>query len=139
MFKTYSQLIKIPTFEERYEYLKLGGEVGAITFGHDRYLNQILYHSDEWQETREKIIIRDDSRDLGIYEFLIFRFPLVHHINPITADDIKKRNPIIFDHENLITTSRMTHNAIHYGDKSKLPKLPQERQRGDTTLWKTLQ
>ena len=137
MFKTYSQLIQIPDFEGRYEYLKLGGKVGLDTFGHDRYLNQILYHSTEWQRTRREIIIRDNSCDLGLMEYVIFRFPIVHHINPITADDIEKRRDSIFDPENLITVSRNTHNAIHYGDASKLPKLPQERRRGDTCLWKT--
>jgi len=136
MFKTYSQLIQIPLFEDRYEYLKIGGKVGMDTFGHDRYLNQVLYHSKEWERTRREIVIRDNSCDLGLLEFVIFRFPIVHHINPITADDIKKRRDSIFDPENLITVSRNTHNAIHYGDASKLPKLPQERRRGDTCPWK---
>ena len=136
MFKTYSQLIQLPTFEARFEYLKLGGKVGMDTFGHDRYLNQILYHCEEWKKFRRDIIIRDNSLDMGMKDYVIFRFPIVHHINPLTVEDIEKRRSCIFDPENVITVSHNTHNAIHYGDKSKLPTLWKERTRGDTCPWK---
>lgn len=134
--KCYSELITIPTFIERYRYLKIGGLVGADTFGHDRYLNQILYHSSEWLEFRDDIIIRDNGCDLACAGFELLDRILVHHINPITVEDVLRRDPKIFDPENVISTCLNTHNAIHYGDESKLILLPVERTRNDTCPWR---
>lgn len=134
--KTYSELITLPTFEERFNYLKLGGTVGESTFGFDRYLNQNLYKSQEWKSVRNKVIIRDNGCDLACEGYEIYGKVLIHHINPITAEDIINRNPIIFDLENLITTVHNTHNAIHYGDENLLIKGPIERTKNDTIPWK---
>lgn len=134
--KCYSELITIPTFIERYRYLKIGGRVGADTFGHDRYLNQILYHSGEWIDFRDEIIIRDNGCDLACAGFELKDRILVHHIDPITVDDVLRRHPKIFDPENVISTCLNTHNAIHYGDESKLMLLPTERTRHDTCPWR---
>lgn len=136
LIKTYSELITIPTFEERFEYLKLNGSVGLETFGHDRYLNQILYNSQEWRRFRPKIIVRDNGCDLACDGYEIFGKILIHHINPITAQDILNRNPKVFDPENVITTVHNTHNAIHYGNKNLLITEPIERSRNDTCPWK---
>lgn len=134
--KTYSELITLPTFEERFEYLRLDGEVGKSTFGHDRYLNQILYRSPEWRSFRPKIIIRDNGCDLACDGYEIHGRTLIHHINPITVEDILNRNPKVFDPENVITTIHNTHNAIHYGDKSLLVTGPIERRANDTCPWR---
>ena len=134
--RTYSELITIPTFEERFEYLKLNGSVGLETFGHDRYLNQILYNSQEWRRFRPEIIVRDNGCDLACEGYEIFGKILIHHINPITAKDILNRNPKVFDPENVITTVHNTHNAIHYGDENLLITAPIERSRNDTCPWK---
>ncbi len=134
--KCYSELITIPTFIERYRYLKIGGRVGADTFGHDRYLNQILYHSDEWLEFRDEIIVRDNGCDLACLGFELLDRILVHHINPISVEDVLRRDPKIFDPENVISTCLNTHNAIHYGDESKLVLLPNERTKYDTCPWR---
>lgn len=134
--KTYSELITLPTFEERFNYLKLGGTVGESTFGFDRYLNQNLYKSQEWKSVRNKVIIRDNGCDLACEGHEIYGKVLIHHINPITVEDIINRNPIIFDLENLITTVHNTHNAIHYGDENLLIKGPIERTKNDTIPWK---
>lgn len=134
--RTYSELITIPTFEERFEYLKLNGSVGLETFGHDRYLNQILYNSPEWRRFRPEIIVRDNGCDLACEGYEIFGKILIHHINPITTQDILNRNPKVFDPENVITTVHNTHNAIHYGDKNLLITEPIERSRNDTCPWK---
>ena len=134
--RTYSELITIPTFEERFEYLKLNGSVGLETFGHDRYLNQILYNSPEWRRFRPEIIVRDNGCDLACEGYEIFGKILIHHINPITAQDILNRNPKVFDPENVITTVHNTHNAIHYGDENLLITAPIERSRNDTCPWK---
>ena len=136
MYRCYSELILLPTFKERYDYLRLGGTVGKETFGYDRYLNQILYTSVEWRNFKRKIIIRDNGCDLGCDGFELFSRILVHHINPITAEDVLNRSPIVFDPENVITTSHNTHQAIHYGDETLLPLLPVERSRYDTCPWK---
>lgn len=135
MIRTYSELIKISTFEERFEYLKLSGEVGVETFGVDRYLNQIFYRSKEWRKVRRDIIIRDDGCDLGMEGYDIFGKIYIHHMNPIKAEDVIERKPYIFDPEYLICVSSNTHNAIHYSDESILPRLPVERKPGDTKLW----
>lgn len=134
--KCYSELMLIPTFEERYAYLRIGGYVGVSTFGPDRYLNQILYHDDEWKRVRREIIIRDNFCDLSIPEYELKHRIYVHHIIPITKDDILNRSPILFDPENLITVSFMTHQAIHYGDESLLPKGPAKRFPNDTCPWR---
>ena len=134
--KCYSELITLPTFIDRYRYLKIGGRVGADTFGHDRYLNQILYHSDEWLEFRDGIIVRDNGCDLACPGFELLDRILVHHINPIRVDDVLRRDPKIFDPENVISTCLNTHNAIHYGDESKLILLPMERTKNDTCPWR---
>lgn len=134
--KTYSELITLQTFEERFNYLKLDGKVGIETFGYDRYLNQILYNSQEWKSCRRDIIIRDNGCDLACDGYEIHGRILIHHINPITLEDIVNRNPIIFDPENLITTTHNTHNAIHYGDESLLTTAPIERSKNDTCPWR---
>lgn len=136
MIRSYRELVRLPTFEERFEYLKLKGVVGNSTFGFDRYLNQILYNSSEWKRTRNDILIRDGGCDLGIEDREIFHKPIIHHINPITIENIENRDDCVFDPNNLITTSGTTHNAITYGDGSKLVRLPTIRRRGDTCPWK---
>lgn len=134
--KSYTELIQLPTFEERYRYLKLGGVIGEETFGFDRYLNQLLYTSQEWRSVRNTVIIRDNGCDLGVEGREIYGKVLIHHINPITVEDIRRREPWIFDPENLITTTLGTHNAIHYGDESLLIITPIERTKNDTCPWK---
>ena len=135
--KSYRELIKIPTFEGRFEYLKIGAGVGESTFGSKRYLNQILYKTDEWLSVRDKIIVRDKGCDLGIPDReIIGGRILVHHINPITIEDILNRDPKVFDPNNLITIAHMTHEAVHYGNEDLLIKDPIERRPNDTCLWR---
>lgn len=136
--KTYSELITIPTFIERYRYLRLYGSVCQNTFGHNRYLNQILYHSDDWRVFRRDIILRDKGCDLGHEDYKIpDNVPIiVHHLNPITIEDILSRNPKVFDPENAISTILNTHNAIHYSDESLLPIDFIPRRPNDTCPWK---
>lgn len=135
--KTYSELITLPTFEERYHYLKLGGVVGEETFGYDRYLNQVFYSSKEWKTFRRDIIVRDMGCDLGIEDREIGRTILIHHMNPITLADIHQRNlDVLLNPENVVCTSLNTHNAIHYGDESLLVLAPIERSRNDTCPWR---
>lgn len=135
--KTYSELIKIPTFEKRFEYLKLKGEVGYDTFGYDRYLNQVFYKSYEWQKIRKEIILRDDGCDLACDDHPIFGKVLIHHLNPINYQDLVDRNPALIDPENLITISHLTHNAIHYGDSSYLTLgAIIDRKPNDTIPWR---
>ena len=134
--KRYSELTTIPTYEERFKYLQLKGAVGNDTFGYDRYLNQILYNSPEWKRLRNQIIIRDNGRDLGCEGYEIYGRILIHHMNPITVDDIVSRDPIVFDPENLICVSHNTHNAIHYGDENLLIMAPVERTKNDTCPWR---
>ena len=135
MIKTYRELRRLRSFEDRYEYLKIGGIVGRATFGFERYLNQILYSSVEWKRTRNDIIVRDNGCDLGIPDLEIFDRIIAHHINPITIEDIERGADCVFNPDNIISTRHNTHNAIHYGDVSLLIRLPQERKKGDTTLW----
>lgn len=135
MIRTYSELIQLSSFDERYEYLRLHGGVGRSTFGFDRYLNQQFYTSYEWKNLRNHIIVRDQGRDLGVEGYDIHTKILIHHMNPVTPDDILHRELSLLDPEFLITTSHRTHNAIHYGDKSLLPQLVVERRKGDTKLW----
>lgn len=134
--RTYSEMITLKTYEERFDYLKIGGQVGLETFGYDRYLNQILYNTKQWKKFRREIIIRDNACDLACEGYEINYRILVHHINPITVEDIINRNPMIFDPENAITTTHRTHNAIHYGDKNLLILQPVERTPNDTCPWR---
>lgn len=134
--RTYSELITLPTFEERYRYLRLGGRVGEDTFGFDRYLNQMFYGSKEWQEIRDYVIVRDNGCDLGIEDREIHGRILVHHMNPIRPEDIIKRSKFLLDPEYLISTVKATHDAIHYGDESKLILAPIERRKNDTCPWR---
>ena len=135
--KTYSELILIPTFEERFEYLKLSGGVGKETFGSDRYLNQIFYSTPEWKRARRDVIVRDEGCDLAFPDRSINTKIYVHHINPITVDDVLNRRDVLFDPENLITISFNTHNAVHYGDTSLLiPSKPIERKPFDQAPWR---
>ena len=138
MSKCYSELITIPTFEERFQYLRLDGIVGAETFGYDRYLNQILYTSRDWRGFRNGIIIRDNGYDLGCEDRLIPEGVkiYIHHINPITVEDVINRAPCVFDPENVISTIHRTHQAIHYGDESLLLLTPIERSINDTCPWR---
>lgn len=129
-------MITLKTYEERFDYLKIGGQVGQETFGYDRYLNQILYNTKQWKKFRREIIIRDNACDLACEGYEINYRILVHHINPITVEDIINRNPMIFDPENAITTTHRTHNAIHYGDKNLLMLQPMERTPNDTCPWR---
>ena len=136
IIKTYSELIRIPTFIERFRYLQIGGKVGIETFGHNRYLNQVLYSSDKWKRFRRDIILRDKGLDLACEGFDITGPIMVHHIDPITLKDVLNRHPKIFDPENVISTWLRTHNAIHYGDESLLCIGPIERVPNDTCPWK---
>lgn len=134
--KSYSELIQIPTFEERFRYLKLDGTIGRETFGYRRWLNQEFYHSDAWRRFRDKITIRDNGCDLGIEGYEIHGRILIHHINPITYEDILNMRECVFDPENAICTRLSTHNAIHYSDESQLIAAPIERRLGDTCPWR---
>ena len=136
IIRTYSELITLPTFEERFRYLKLGGKVGEDTFGFDRYLNQVFYRSAKWKEIRDYVIIRDNGCDLGMEGHESHQRILVHHMNPITEEDILVGSDKVYNPEFLISVSHRTHQAIHYGDKSLLPKDPVMRKAGDTKLWK---
>lgn len=136
IIRTYSELITLPTFEERYRYLRLGGRVGEDTFGFDRYLNQIFYTSNEWRDVRDFVIVRDGGCDLGMPDREIFGKILVHHMNPIRQEDILRRSKWLLDPEYLICTIKNTHDAIHYGDESLLILAPTERTKNDTCPWR---
>lgn len=135
--RTYSELISLPTFEERYKYLKLSGAVGIDTFGFDRYLNQYFYRTKEWRDIRNLVIIRDNGMDLGVDGYDIGGKIIIHHMNPITVEDIKNHSEDILNPEFLICVSHKTHQAIHYGDDEFLLYLkPIERQPNDTCPWR---
>lgn len=136
MIKTYSEMILLPTFLERFKYLQIGGMVGAETFGFDRYLNQSLYRTAEWKRFRNEIIVRDNGCDLGCDDRTIYGKILVHHINPLTVEDIVNRHSCVFDPDNVICVSLDTHNAIHYGDEELLMLGPIERTKNDTCPWR---
>lgn len=136
MIRNYQDLMRFKTFEDRYNYLKLGGTVGDRTFGFDRYLNQLLYTSDRWRKLRNHIIVRDNGCDLAIEDREINDMVVIHHINPITIEDIELLRDVVFAPEYLICTSKNTHLAIHYGDESLLTKLPEPRRPNDTCPWK---
>lgn len=137
IIRTYSELIELPTYEERYRYLKLDGSVGAETFGFDRYLNQVFYRSPEWKSIRDEIIIRDCACDLGIPGREIYGRILIHHMNPISKEDVLRRSDLLLNPEYLICTSKLTHDAIHYGDENLLIKDPVIRRPNDTCPWKS--
>jgi hypothetical protein len=134
--RTYSELITIPTFEERYEYLRLQGKVGEETFGFDRWLNQVFYKSSEWKSIRNKVIVRDFGCDLALRDREIQGRILVHHMNPVMVKDIVDRTEFLLNPEYLVSTSKNTHDAIHYGDSSLLTTMPIERTQNDTCPWR---
>lgn len=134
--RRYSELAKIPTFAERYAYLRLGGGVGKETFGFDRYMNQFFYKSPEWRRVRDQVIVRDMGCDLGVPGREIFGRVLIHHMNPIRPEDIRARSDLLLNPEYLITTTHETHQAIHYGDESLLVLPPPERKPNDTCPWR---
>lgn len=134
--KRYSDLIGIPNFIDRFNYLQMSGVVGDMTFGGRRYLNQRLYRSDEWKRIRRDVIIRDDGCDLACLDYPIYGQILVHHIEPLTPEDILERSRKVFDMDNLICVSFDTHNALHFGDSSLLPRVFTERQPNDTCPWR---
>ena len=134
--RTYSELIQLPTFEERFRYLRLKGSVGKETFGFDRYLNQNFYRSSAWKRVRDQVIIRDNGCDLGIDDRIIYGKILIHHMNPINDEDILNMTDILLNPEYLICVTLDTHNAIHYGDDDLLIKEPVVRFKNDTCPWK---
>lgn len=134
--KCYSELIRLPSFQARYQYLRLNGMVGKETFGFDRYMNQFFYRSPEWRRVRDFVITRDEGRDLGIPGREIYGKIIIHHMNPILPEDIRDRNELILDPEYLITTIHDTHLAIHYGDEHQLLQEPVIRRPNDTCPWK---
>lgn len=134
--RTYSELIRLPTFEERFRYLKLDGLVGKDTFGFDRYLNQEFYRSKEWKEVRDFVIVRDNGCDLGMDGYEIVGRIYIHHMNPITVNDIVHSSDFLLNPDYLICVSHNTHNAVHYGDGDLLVTAPVERRKNDTCPWK---
>ena len=137
MLRTYSELITLPTFTERFKYLQLSGSVGVDTFGYDRYLNQLFYRSREWRQLRDELIIRDNGCDLAMDGYDIYGRIIIHHLKPITKDDILDRTEYLMNPEFLICTTHNTHNAIHYGDESLLITEPIVRSKNDTCPWKS--
>lgn len=135
LIRTYSELTKFETFDERFEYLKLGGGVGRSTFGFDRHINQMFYTSKEWKDLRQYVIFRDNGCDLGVNGYEIYLAPLIHHMNPMNVNDILHKEDSILDPEFLITTTHNTHNDIHYGVKKAYPKVVSKRTPKDTKLW----
>ena len=134
--RTYSELIQLPTFEERFNYLRLDGVVGKDTFGFDRYLNQQFYRSSEWKRIRNQVIVRDNGCDLGIDDYEIHGRILIHHMNPISIEDLQHMSDLLMNPEYLICVSHRTHNAIHYGDESLIVTDPIERSQNDTCPWR---
>lgn len=145
IYRTYSELIQLPTFEERFRYLQLDGKIGDMTFGYDRYLNQMFYQSEEWRHFRNEIIVRDEGCDLAMQGHEIYPASckdrrwskiLIHHLNPLNKEDILEHRRCILDPENVVCTRMTTHNAIHYGDESLLPKGPVVRSQNDMCPWR---
>lgn len=136
IIRCYKELSRIDNYEERFRYLKLVGQVGESTFGFDRYLNQIVYSSKRWKQVRNAVIIRDEGRDMGVEGYEIQGRIVIHHMNPISVEDAEKDRDFIYDPEFLICVSPITHNAIHYGDESLLPKGPVERFPNDMCPWR---
>lgn len=135
MSRTYAQLRRFQSYEERFTYLSLEGQVAQATFGRDRWMNQDFYHSAEWKRVRQMVILRDDGCDLGVPGYEIYDQLVVHHINPLSPQDFRDGAILALDLNNLITTTHRTHNAIHYGDESQLPRQLVQRTPGDTRLW----
>lgn len=135
--RTYTDLNKLPTFMDRFNYLKLNGTIGEDTFGFDRWLNQVFYRSSEWRKVRNFVIVRDNGNDLGLEGFAISGKILIHHMNPINVHDVLQRNEDILNPEYLICVSHQTHQAIHYGNEDLLPAEPVERSPNDTCPWKS--
>lgn len=133
--RRYSELVRFSSFEDRFEYLRLGGGVGRATFGFDRYLNQAFYGSREWDDVRNYVIVRDNGCDLAVAGYEIGISPLIHHMNPMTVEDLVNKESWILDPEFLITTTHDTHNSIHFGAPSPYPKVVTHRTPGDTKLW----
>lgn len=136
MIKTYSELIQFKTLEERYRYLRIGGRVGEETFGFDRWMNQVFYKDPRWRDIRDEVITRDNGCDLGLEGYDIHGKIFVHHMNPVTKDDILYNFDSLLNPEFLISTSKRTHDAIHYGNEDLLPQSPIVRTRNDTCPWK---
>lgn len=136
LLKSYRNLILLPTILDRFEYLRIKSNVGDSTFGFDRFINQDFYQSREWRQVRMKVIARDEGCDLGVPEYPIGGKVIIHHINPITAEDIENASDLLFDMDNLICVSESTHNAIHFGDETLLPAEPIIRMPGDTCPWR---
>lgn len=136
MYRTYQELIHLPTFKERFEYLKLDGYVGEPTFGYDRYINQKFYTSPEWRRLRREVILRDECRDLAVEGYEIQGKALIHHINPISLEDLEERSPAAYSLDNLICVSPLTHEAIHYSNYDLLPQDPVERFPNDMCPWR---
>ena len=136
IIRCYKELSRIDNYEERFRYLKLVGQVGESTFGFDRYLNQIIYSSRKWKQVRNAVIIRDEGRDMGVEGYEIQGRIVIHHMNPISVEDVEKDSDFIYDPEFLICVSPITHNAIHYGDESLLPKGPVDRFPNDMCPWR---
>lgn len=135
MTRSYHELRRLETFEDRFQYLRLQGDVGAETFGFDRWINQEFYCSHEWKRVRNEVIVRDNGCDLGIPGLEIFKSPVIHHLNPMTVEQISHGEEAILNPDNLITTTLDTHNAIHYGRVELISRRPIERTPGDTRLW----
>lgn len=133
--RKYSELRRLATFEERFDYLALQGEVGQVTFGFDRWVNQNFYRSPQWRQARDLVVFRDGACDLGVSGYEIHAQLMVHHMNPVTPADLAAGEEWVLDPEFLITTTHRTHNAIHYGDASLIATPPVERRPGDTKLW----
>ena len=136
LLKSYRNLIRLPTILDRFEYLKIKANVGDPTFGFDRFINQDFYQSREWRQIRMKVIARDEGCDLGMPDYPIGGKVIIHHINPITVEDIENASDLLFDLDNLICVSESTHNAIHFGDETLLPAEPIIRRPGDTCPWR---
>ena len=136
LLKSYRNLILLPTILDRFKYLRIKANVGDSTFGFDRFINQDFYQSREWRQVRMKVIARDEGCDLGVPDYPIGGKVIIHHINPITAEDIENASDLLFDMDNLICVSESTHNAIHFGDETLLPAEPIIRTPGDTCPWR---
>lgn len=136
MMKTYSELCKLKSFDERFEYLKLRGSVGADTFGFDRIFNQKFYRSVEWKRIRDSVILRDNGCDMGLDGYDIYGKIIVHHMNPICLKDIEEVTAVLINPEYLICVSHETHNAIHYGNENSIVRMPETRKENDTCPWR---
>lgn len=133
--RTYDELSRFDSLDDRFEYLVLNGDVGHTTFGYDRWVNQAFYRSKEWRTIRNFVIVRDGGNDMGVFDFPVRGAPQIHHMNPLTLEDIEDATENLLNPDFLICVSHQTHNAIHYGDRSHLPRVPVARMAGDTRLW----